>query len=227
MAPLPSIDLEREKLLQLAEDYRHQGYDISFNPRPEDLPPFLKSYRPDLVVYREDEAVVVEVKSHAALTSPAETSLSQLAQVIQSQPGWRLELVVIDSQEDTLARNAANSLKKSEILAQFALVSDLASKHPESAFLYAWSLTEAACRLVTEHEGLSLKSTNPLYLIKQLITAGVISRADYQYLLEVLSSRNLVAHGFRAQPITEDSVHELVNITKKLLEILDAHPANI
>ena len=60
---------EREQLLKLAENYRQKGYEIFLHPNLEDLPDFLKSYRPDLIVRRGEEAVVIEVKSRASLNS--------------------------------------------------------------------------------------------------------------------------------------------------------------
>lgn len=42
-----TTNLERERLLQLAEEYRDKGYEISFHPNSEDLPDFLRNYRPD------------------------------------------------------------------------------------------------------------------------------------------------------------------------------------
>lgn len=59
-----TVNLEREELLKIAEQYRNQGYEVVFQPSPEDLPDFLKNFRPDLLARRENEAVIVEVKSH-------------------------------------------------------------------------------------------------------------------------------------------------------------------
>ena len=43
-----TANLERERLLKLAEEYRNKGYEISIHPNPEDLPDFLRNYRPDI-----------------------------------------------------------------------------------------------------------------------------------------------------------------------------------
>ena len=40
----PTANTERERLLKLAEEYREQGYEISFHPNSEDLPDFLRNY---------------------------------------------------------------------------------------------------------------------------------------------------------------------------------------
>lgn len=89
--------------------------------------------------------------------------------------------------------------------------------------IYSWSLFEAALRLVTEQEGLSLQKFDPLYLVKQLATEGLISRAEYQVLMNVRSLRNAIAHGFKTSQLTQNSVNELIEITEQLLKAL--HPA--
>ena len=73
---------ERERLLKLAEKYREKGYEISFHPNPEDLPDFLKSYRPDLIVRRGEESVVIAVKSRSSLNSSSTQYLRNLAQAV-------------------------------------------------------------------------------------------------------------------------------------------------
>ncbi len=63
----PTANLERERLIKLAEEYRDKGYEILIHPNLEDLPDFLRNYRPDMIARREDEAVVIEVKSRSSL----------------------------------------------------------------------------------------------------------------------------------------------------------------
>ncbi|MEH2464182.1 hypothetical protein [Nostoc sp.] len=45
----PTANLERERLLKLAEEHREKGYEVFFHPNPEDLPDFLNYYRPDMI----------------------------------------------------------------------------------------------------------------------------------------------------------------------------------
>jgi uncharacterized protein YutE (UPF0331/DUF86 family) len=217
-------NLEREKLLKIAEDYRGKGYEVSFMPNPEDLPDFLRSYRPDMVARRGDEAVVVEVKSGSYLSSSSNQYLHHLAQVVEQHLGWRFELVIINS-EEAIYRNenslqAGGSLQKQEIESRLQVARQLAAEYPEAAILYSWSLVEATLRLVVEAEGLSLPRFDPLYLVKKLVTEGVISKAEYQLLMNALSWRNAIAHGFKTKQVTQDSVDELIRLTEHLLKSL-------
>jgi uncharacterized protein YutE (UPF0331/DUF86 family) len=215
----PTANLERERLLQLAEEYRNQGYEVSFHPSPDDLPDFLKTYRPDMIVRREDESVIIEVKSRSSLNSSTQY-LRNLAQAVEHHPGWRFELVMTNPEDATYPSKAESSLEKPEIETRLEVAKQLATQHPESAILYSWSLVEATLRLVAEHEGLSLREFDPRYLIKQLVTEGVISRSEYQILMDALSLRNAIAHGFKTTQLTQGSVYGLINIAEQLLEAL-------
>jgi hypothetical protein len=114
-----------------------------------------------------------------------------------------------------------DSLQKQEIESQLPGVRQLAKQHLESALLYAWSLVEATLRLVAEHEKFSFqRSQPPSYLIKLLITEGVISREEYELLMNALSLRHTIAHGFKTTQLTPNSVYSLIDITEQLLENL-------
>lgn len=57
--------LERERLLELAQEYRQKGYEVLLPPNPEELPDFLKDYRPEMIVRRGEEAVGATRKSES------------------------------------------------------------------------------------------------------------------------------------------------------------------
>ncbi len=216
----PTANLERERLLQLAEEYRNKGYEISFHPNPEDLPDFLRNYRPDMIVRRADEAVIIEVKSRRSLNSSSRQYLQNLAQSVEQHSGWRFELVMTNPEDAAYSTKAESSLQQPEIETRLQVARQLVTQHPESAILYSWSLVEATLRHVAEHEGLSLQRLDPLYLVKQLVTEGVISRPEYQLLMDTLSLRNAIAHGFKATQITQESVYELIDVAEQLLKTL-------
>lgn len=224
MAPSPT-NIEQEKLLKLAEEYRSGGYDVVFQPSSDKLPNFLQGYRPDLLARRNGESIVIEVKSRANLDTSTIQYLRAIDQSLDEHSGWRLKLVMADSQNFVLPDEVESSFQEEEIASQLRSVKDFASQHPQSAFLYAWSLTEAACRLVIHHEGIGLKQATPRYLIKQLMTEGVISNSDYQLLENALALRNAVAHGYKSRSVTEHSVNELVSVAEQLLNDLHSDAA--
>jgi uncharacterized protein YutE (UPF0331/DUF86 family) len=217
-----TANLERKRLLTLAEEYRNKGYEVLLHPNPEELPDFLRSYRPDMIVCRGEEAVVIEVKSRSSLSSSATQYLRSLAQVVEQHPGWRFELVVANPDDIAYSPKAEGSFQEDEIKARLQVARQLAEQHPESAILYSWALVEATLRLLAEKEELSLQRVDPAYLVKQLTTEGVISRSEYQLLMDALSLRNAVAHGFKTKQITQSFVCELIESAEQLLKALNS-----
>jgi uncharacterized protein YutE (UPF0331/DUF86 family) len=217
----PTTSRERERLLTIANEYRDKGYEVEFQPSPEDLPDFLKNYRPNLIARRHDEAVVVEVASRHSLNDYSSQYLSRLAQIVEQHPTWRLDLVMTNPEEVLNLSKPKDSLQKQEIVSQLLGVRQLAQQHLESALLYAWSLVEATLRLVAENEKFSFqRSKSPSYLIKLLVTEGVISREEYELLMNALSLRHTIAHGFKTTQLTPNSVYSLIDITEQLLKTL-------
>ena len=215
-----TANLERERLLKLAQEYRQKGYEVFFHPNPEELPDFLNNYRPDMIVRRGEENVVIEVKSRSSLNSSSNQYLGNLAQAVEKHPGWRFELVMTNPEDTMYSPKAEASLQEHEIESQLQLARQLITQHPESAILYSWSLVEATLRLIAQKEELSLQRFDPLYLIKQLATEGVISKSEYQLLMDALPLRNSIAHGFKTTQITQNYVYELIELTEQLLRTL-------
>ncbi|MGF1936506.1 MAG: hypothetical protein RM347_019315 [Nostoc sp. ChiQUE02] len=216
----PTANLERERLLKLAEEYRQKGYEVFFHPNPEDLPNFLNNYRPDMIVRRGEENVVIEVKSRSSFNSSSNQYLGNLAQAVEKHPGWRFELVMTNPEDTTYSLKAEASLQEHEIESQLQIARQLTTQHPESAILYSWSLVEATLRLIAQKEELSLERFDPHYLVKQLATEGVISKSEYQLLMNALPLRNSIAHGFKTTQLTQNSVYELIELTEQLLRTL-------
>ncbi|MDZ8188298.1 MAG: hypothetical protein RMX96_26015 [Nostoc sp. ChiSLP02] len=215
-----SANLEKERLLKLAEEYRQKGYEVFVRPNSEDLPEFLNNYRPDMIVRRGEENVVIEVKSRSSLSSPSNQYLRNLAQAVEKHPGWRFELVMTNPEDVMYSLKAERSLQEHEIESQLEVARQLTIQHPESAILYCWSLVEATLRLIAQKEELSLERFDPRYLVKQLATEGVISKSEYQLLMNALLLRNSIAHGFKTTELTQNTVCESIELTEQLLRTL-------
>ncbi|WP_234300707.1 hypothetical protein [Sphaerospermopsis aphanizomenoides] len=215
--------MERERLLKVAQEYRQKGYEVILSPKLEELPDFLRDYRylPDMIVRRGEDAAVIEVKSRRSLMSSAH-NFKNLAALVNAHPGWRLELLMTNPDDELYSSKIENSLQAEEIKSRLQIAKQLTSNHPESAILYIWSLAEATLRLLAENEGLMLqKIESPLHLLKQLVTEGIISQTDYQLLMNNFQLRNAIAHGFKTTPVTLNSVLELIEVTEQLLDSLN------
>lgn len=213
-----TTNTERDRALQLAQEYQDRGYEVLLEPSVENLPDFLKKYRPDLIAIRESESVLIEVKSRSALNSSSNRYLSDLAQLVEQQPGWRFELVITNPEDIAYSRQVEESLQRSEIESRIEVAKQLATQQVESAFIYSWSLVEATLRLIVQKEELNLQRFSPLYLVKALAIEGIISKSEYQLLMNAISLRNAIVHGFKTtQQLTPDSVYELIEVMEQLL----------
>jgi hypothetical protein len=72
----------------------------------------------------------------------------------------------------------------------------MGARQDEAAFLLLWSALEGALRLAGERAQLPLASLPPSTLIRELYSAGEISREQFDALLGLLPIRNQLVHGF-------------------------------
>ena len=84
------ITSEREALRQYADWYSRQGYQVSVEPSPRELPEFLRTLAPDLIAHRDGENIVLEIKT----SSPASfEQVQRLARALEHRAGWKLRRV--------------------------------------------------------------------------------------------------------------------------------------
>ena len=187
----PSV--ESRALEAVAERYRARGYQVEVHPAPETLPKFLEGHRPDVIARKQDDFVVIELKVGTRTASA--DRLRPLAERVSREEGWRLAVVFVDaataeiSESDPLSpAAAAERVEQADALAR--------QGQTEAAFLLLWSSLEALLRSLAERAHLPLSNLPPTALIRELYSAGEVSREDYDLLLRLLPTRNQIVHGF-------------------------------
>ena len=211
------ISLEKQRARAVAEDYRNRSFEVIEDPSPDQLPDFLSAYRPDLLIRKGDVAIVVEVKTRASLA--ADPQVRDLAQLLQKHPGWSFELVVVGEREKLDTPETARPFDRVDIQKSMQTAGELLdSGFAEAGFVLAWSGLEATVRLLTEEEGISLDRYTPLYILKQAVTNGVISRDDYNVLMNAMKYRNAVVHGFKVTSFDSDIARDLIVTSERLLQ---------
>jgi hypothetical protein len=77
---------------------------------------------------------------------------------------------------------------------------------------------EATVRPLSREEGLVLERLNPLSILTQATSNGMISRDDYNLLTKVMKCRHALAHGFKPIDFNPVLVTGLVGLTKHLVQ---------
>ena len=209
--------LERQRVRALVEEYRSKGYEVIEMPSPEQLPDFLTGYRPDLLIRKGDETIVVEVKSRASLGK--DPQIRELARLLSSKPNWNFELVVVREEEQLSAPEGTRPFDQEDILRGIEATERLLKAgFAEAALVLAWTTSEATVRLLIEAEGIELDRYTPLDVLKQAVIHGVISRDEYNFLINVMKYRNALAHGFKTIDFDPALVEALISTTKRLLQ---------
>ncbi len=200
------VTSEREAIKQYADWYSQQGYQVSVEPSPRELPEFLRTLAPDMIARRDGENIVVEIKT----SSPASfEQVQRLARALEHRAGWKLQVVYADLDDPEWAP-PPELPDISELTRLVSVASADERDHGASQFLLLWAIIEAAAR----HRLSSLKipptrRISSSALLKMLLTEGIIEEDNYAVLRHGLAVRNAIAHGFLNQPIDEDLFEQL------------------
>ncbi len=214
-APADLVADERAAIQQYAEWYAQQGYQVSIEPAPRDLPEFLRTLAPDLIARRDSENIVVEIKT----SSPTSfEKIRHLARALEHRAGWKLQVVYIDL-PDPEWQPPERLPEITELLARLnALVRAKDDDQGRLQFLLLWSIIEAAARHRLSR--LNIPPTRRISssaLLKMLLTEGMIEEEQYTVLRRGLAVRNAIAHGFLNQPVDAALFEDLREAARGLL----------
>ena len=194
-----------------ADEYRNKGYEVLFEA-PLD---FLPGFSADLLVRKGDEVRVIEVKSRPSLA--ANPKIRELAQLIDSKPGWSFELLLVGEPEKLSAPVGAHSIENEKIAQRIEEAEkSLEAGLPEAAFLLAWSALEAATRTLIAAQGVSDTRITSRFVLDQAIFHGAISRDEYNALIRMREYRNAIVHGFGVDDFSDDMVTDLIATIRRL-----------
>ena len=213
-----ATNVEYNLARETAQEYRDKGYDVSTNA-PLD---FLPGFRADLVVRKGDQAKVIEIKTRSSLA--ADRRIRQLAQILDSKPGWTFELIMVGEPENRDAPAGAFALDPESILHRIEQAEKIPDfGPPEAAFILAWSACEAALRALVAAEGVSKPDiTSATYIINQARYLGIISKDDYLNLTDLQKYRNAIVHGFTHDDLSGEMVSELIQTARRMIAERDA-----
>ena len=214
-----TASLEKLRAKSLADRYRRKGYEVIEEPSPDQMPDFLAGYHPTMILRKGEESIVVEVKARESLIGYPK--LGDLADLLRSKPGWRLDLALvatgdrIDIQRDSCLVTREDVLRIVEESERL-----LADGFAEAAFLRCWTAADAIVRIILEEEGEEPPGNVPSSAaLSQIMWEGLIHREDYERLRDILRYRNTYAHGFTTPDFDVSLVKDLIETTKRVLHM--------
>ena len=214
--------MEREALEKVAERYREEGYVVVVHPQEDQVPTFAPDFRPDLIATRGKEGVVIEVKTNRIDLS-SDHQLTRLAEVVSAEPGWRLDVIVLEP-ETVIEKAAQEAAEPSdEQLAQILTAAEeLADKgYTPYAYVIAWGGLEAAMRRVRDGAELYGRTT-PTELMGALFGNGVLSRDQFDRLRETYKIRTQVVHGLVPPRVDSELVRFVTATARSLAQDTEA-----
>lgn len=209
--------IESRRIGQIAAEYRKNGYTVIIQPSLNELPSFLSHYQPDIIAKGTDESVIIEVKSHSNLYKSSQ--VSQIAEIVESQPGWRFDLVMVNPKGNTLTSSESRLPNVEELSRRLTKAKRLVSRgYYEAALSTAWSAAEGLFRLIGKNENIILDRQSSSYVLKKIYSLGLIDNTSYQELSSVYKMRNSVVHGFIEPNLESDILLSFITTVRKILK---------
>lgn len=216
------MDKEHE-LNQVVTFYRGQGYDVTVQPRADQLPPFAKDFRVEILGRRGTEGVLVAVRKNRDEFA-ADRDVQRYAEIIGTQPGWRFDFAILEAENPSsregrgarefLAEDITRSLEQAKELSRIGFT--------QYAVIPAWAALEAAMRMRLRAFGQKAGwGSKPREMVKELYSAGAFTPDEFRRIEAATQIRNQVAHGFTPQsPPSGDSETELVQLLSNVADRL-------
>ncbi len=211
---------ERQRVVELIQEYRTKGYSVLEPSNPGDLPEFLRgrNYIPDLIVQSKKENFVVEVKSSENLATLK--PLSDVSELVNAQENWQFILVLTNPRQESAPASPMTSRAKAlQLLSRAKHVGSLEDPALlEAWFIYAWVAAEACLELLSARgEKAKARPVGALTYIRNLAMEGELDRKDAQRLERLYKLRSAFLHSAGDVRVTTSDVEWLQRFAESLL----------
>jgi hypothetical protein len=210
--------MNMKMLEQVAENYVADGYDVLVNPEPSQLPEFAVEFTPDIVARKGELNALVKVKQDREDVED-DSSIVRMAEVVNAQPGWRFDLVVLGASDcaDEIPSGASEpSLDRIGRMLDYAATA-AGARDVQSSFVVAWAALEAAMRRTARDRGIQLTSYSPQFLVRTLYSHGLLGRQELDRLSGATAIRNAAAHGMDVPKLDVGVCYYVISVAHQLL----------
>jgi hypothetical protein len=215
------IDIQSDLLDPAADYYRRHGYEVRMPLSKGDLPPFVKSFRPDFVAIRGRDKLLVLVQKAAG--TPPKSVPDALFDRLRENPEWTLEYYYVQGRRDVLERiEDTPALTSREIAKRASEARKLLSNgHREAALLLVWSALEAVMRNFAAKQGLDIRGGAEA-ISSTLVANGYLEHSHHVLFQRVVPIRNALVHGLRNATVGDEVIVQLIETVPVLQRELAA-----
>jgi hypothetical protein len=209
-----------QRLNQMADRYRAQGYKVVVRPGPDDLPDFAKDFKVEIIATRDDGSVLASVKDKQS-DLEADREIPRYAEVTSTQPDWRFDVFVLGSESQPMPdKREAKEPSEEDIRRALEDVERmLQAGFEQQALIAAWAALEAAMRRRLRAEGEEAGwGSSPRTMLNELYSDGALQNSDFRHLEELFGARSAIVHGFTIPVIEGSDVLFLVETARRLLD---------
>ncbi len=209
-----------QRLNQLADRYRAQGYKVVVRPGPDDLPEFAKNFKVEIVARRDDGCVLASAKESQSDLA-ADREIPRSAEITEKEPGWRFDVIVLESESQPIPdKKDAKEPSEEDVRRALDDVERLLDAgFVQQALIAAWAILEAAMRRRLHANGEKTGwGSSPRTMLNELYSAGVLQSHDFRSLEGLFQARSAIVHGFMTPVIENSAVQFLVETARMLLD---------
>lgn len=202
-------ETERATLEKMFKIWTDQGFQVFLQPSGKLLPDFLQRYRPDALLLKDDDKVLVEVVLKGQ--PHAEKRVSRLKELIANQNEWRLEVVYAGENVSAVRR-----VTLEKILESLGSAEDLLTKEPRASLLLFWASLEATARNFFPSQ--TSRPQSPGRIIELLASSGEVTPSEAQELRHLMNLRNRVIHGELNAVVKPSEMKPMLQLVRQLLK---------
>jgi hypothetical protein len=181
----------------LRRQYESQGYRV-LDRLPISEDDSLSAYRPDLILQKDDEVVVVEMKRPVELREAAD--LRTLRNDIERHRGWHLRVLYVDAfdQRPSLTKTAPGKVVTDYYKRADRAREALKKGYLEEAVVLLWIALEGVLRAYFGRRGEAPnKGVTVLSMLRRLHDDGMLDEPEMKLLAGGYDARNLAVHALK------------------------------
>ena len=215
-----------QELKKLAGVYEGRGYKVVVQPRADELPPFARDFKVEILGRRADEGVLVSVKKNRQEMEADKDDMPQYAEITSQHPGWRYDFAILEAEEpgaremrgaqDFSGEDVVRTLGEAEEVARMGFT--------RAAVITAWSALEAAMRMRLRALGETAGwGITPRQMLNELYSSGVLSGEEFARLERLYQVRSQIVHGFAPLASDAEMVTFMAGLAHRLVD--ESRPA--